>query len=280
MFAWNSKSYHKNNYLIIIGISYLFVAVIDMFHAFTYKGMGLIALESSNVPTQLWIAARYMESLSLLGAFLFMKKRFAPEIVFIFYFIIFMLVFSSVFLFKNFPDCYIEGQGLTLFKILSEYLISLILILTAAILSFRKDSIDNQTYKYILSAIFITILSEIFFTFYIDVYGISNLAGHLLKIASCYLMYIAVIKNGFTKPYDILFRDLSQKTTELEKALEKVNVLSGFLPICASCKKIRDDKGYWNLLEDYISNHSEAEFSHGICPDCIMKYYPDLVEDE
>jgi hypothetical protein len=63
---------------------------------------------------------------------------------------------------------------------------------------------------------------------------------------------------------------------EKEKALQDVKVLRGFLPICASCKKIRDDQGYWNQIESYIRDHSEAEFSHGICPDCTKKLYPDL----
>jgi len=60
---------------------------------------------------------------------------------------------------------------------------------------------------------------------------------------------------------------------ELQRALENVKLLSGLLPICASCKKIRDDKGYWNQLEAYICKHSEAEFSHGICPDCAKKFF-------
>ena len=68
---------------------------------------------------------------------------------------------------------------------------------------------------------------------------------------------------------------------ELKDALNNVKTLSGMLPICASCKKIRDDKGYWNQIESYIKNHSEAEFSHGICPECRKKLYPDIeIEDE
>ncbi len=63
---------------------------------------------------------------------------------------------------------------------------------------------------------------------------------------------------------------------EKEKALQEIKILSGFLPICASCKKIRDDQGYWNQIEAYISNHSEAKFSHGICPDCAKKLYPEF----
>jgi CheY-like chemotaxis protein len=68
--------------------------------------------------------------------------------------------------------------------------------------------------------------------------------------------------------------------TELRKALEHVKLLSGMLPVCMWCKKIRDDKGYWNAIENYISQHSEAEFTHGICPDCKKKYYGELVHEE
>lgn len=62
---------------------------------------------------------------------------------------------------------------------------------------------------------------------------------------------------------------------ELKDALARIRTLQGILPICASCKKIRDDKGYWNQIEAYIRDHSEAEFSHGICPDCAKKLYPE-----
>lgn len=66
---------------------------------------------------------------------------------------------------------------------------------------------------------------------------------------------------------------------ELQKALSEVKKLSGFLPICASCKKIRDDEGYWQQIESYIMDRSEAQFSHGICPDCARKLYPELFKD-
>jgi hypothetical protein len=66
----------------------------------------------------------------------------------------------------------------------------------------------------------------------------------------------------------------------LQKALGKIKTLGGLLPICANCKKIRDDKGYWNQIESYIRDHSEADFSHSICPDCTEKLYPGLLIDE
>ena len=74
-------------------------------------------------------------------------------------------------------------------------------------------------------------------------------------------------------------QEKSDIIARLHKALAEVKTLSGFLPICASCKKIRDDKGYWNQIEAYITEHSEAEFSHGICPECCKKLYPDFQVD-
>lgn len=65
---------------------------------------------------------------------------------------------------------------------------------------------------------------------------------------------------------------------EREKALEDVRILRGLLPICASCKKIRNDEGYWINLEQYISEHSEADFTHGICEDCARTLYPELFQ--
>ncbi|TAN42977.1 MAG: PAS domain S-box protein [Nitrospirae bacterium] len=85
--------------------------------------------------------------------------------------------------------------------------------------------------------------------------------------------------------YNGLIRDITARKqaeadnvkliAELQAALAKVKLLSGFLPICSNCKKIRDDKGYWTQLEAYIHEHSDAEFSHGICPECTKLLYPD-----
>ncbi len=101
------------------------------------------------------------------------------------------------------------------------------------------------------------------------------------RIAFTYIMHTLVWAIGLAA---IVFaaRKLNKSEAEREKIISKlqesiseVKVLSGLLPICASCKKIRDDKGYWNMLEVYIRDHSEAEFSHGLCPECMMKVYPD-----
>jgi len=69
---------------------------------------------------------------------------------------------------------------------------------------------------------------------------------------------------------------LSAQIQELQKAIEHIKTLQGILPICSFCKKIRDDQGYWNQVDAYLSRHSEAKFSHSICPDCRKKHYPEF----
>jgi len=75
-----------------------------------------------------------------------------------------------------------------------------------------------------------------------------------------------------------LIENLNLQKQKLKQSIDEIKILRGVLPICASCKKIRDDEGYWNRIESYISTHSEAEFTHSYCNDCINKLYPDIAD--
>ena len=93
-----------------------------------------------------------------------------------------------------------------------------------------------------------------------------------LQVVRHMLAGITIILN------DITIRRIAQAEREkvigkLQHALEEVKKLSGMLPICATCKKVRDDKGYWSQIEAYVQEHSEAQFSHGMCPECMDKFY-------
>jgi hypothetical protein len=76
-----------------------------------------------------------------------------------------------------------------------------------------------------------------------------------------------------------LQKDLEDTVEQLRATLSEVKTLTGLLPICASCKKIRDDKGYWSQIESYIREHSEADFTHSICPECAKKLYPQIYKE-
>lgn len=75
-----------------------------------------------------------------------------------------------------------------------------------------------------------------------------------------------------------MLREQKKLVADLKKALADVRTLQGILPICAACKQVRDDNGYWKQVEKYIEEHSEARFTHGICPDCAKRLYPELYE--
>ena len=416
MVVWNSQRFLDNNYLLFLGVAYFFIGSIDLVHTLAYKGMGVFEGYGANLATQLWIAARYMESISLLAApllFLFNKKIELHRVMTL-YSGVTILLFLSIFTFNLFPDCFIDGHGLTAFKKISEYIISGILTGSVIVLFAKRNEFDPHIFKFLVLSVIITIVSELAFTFYVSVYGLSNLVGHFLKIISFFLVYKAIIATGLEKPYDLLFRNLKKSEEryrnfvvnahegiyridftaviridipdealvaaisrhavirevndslarmyglrrediigrpitdfapdygkrvllavrsgqyqvndvetrdvnkdgqsfqvsenfsavvkdkilvriwgmkrditrqkklqedretlikELQDALAEVKILSGLLPICASCKKIRDDKGYWKQIEVYIQTHSNVSFTHGMCPDCQEKYY-------
>lgn len=412
MIVWNSRAFLRNGYLLFLGIAFQFIALMDLVHMLSYKGMGIFADFDANLPTQLWIGARYLQAASFLLAPLFVKRRFNRSTVFLGFSAVFSLLMLSIFYWRIFPDCFIEGKGLTPFKIGSEYIISLLLLGAVFGLYAIRKNFAKDVFQLLLVSILFTIASELAFTKYISVYGPANMLGHFFKVLAYIGIYTAVIQIGLTKPFRLLFRELKSNEEalkgerdfisailntagalvtvlgrngeiasfnqacedatgyksaevmgkpfwdililpkekdgvkkvfaeltaghfpsthehywvakdgslrlidwtntalldekgnpefiiatgiditerrqaerekerlikELTAALENIKTLKGLLPMCAWCKKIRDGKGYWNKVEAYIEKHSQASFTHGICPECLAKVSPEFYE--
>jgi hypothetical protein len=106
--------------------------------------------------------------------------------------------------------------------------------------------------------------------------------GHIVAGARWLITHSDVLQKMTSLENQLLQvnRELQSKVRELEEARETVRTLSDLLPICSSCKKIRDDQGYWSAIETYITNHSQILFSHGICPDCMRRLYPEFAPPE
>ncbi len=224
MIIWNARRFMDNNYVLFIGTAYVFVAVIDLVHTLAYKGMGIFPEYGSNLPTQLWIAARYLQSISLLIAPLLIDRKVRLKNTLIAYALVLVLLFVSIFWWNIFPDCYIEGVGLTRFKIYSEYIISLLLIISMVLLLRNRASFDNFVLRLLIASIILTIGSEIAFTQYIGVYGTANMIGHIFKVVAFYLIYKAVIKTGLENPYTLLFRNLCQSEEWFRATFEQAAV--------------------------------------------------------
>lgn len=222
--AWHSRTYFKNNYLLFIGISYLFVAFFDTLHLLAYKGMGVFkGIDDNNLPPQLWLIARYFESLALLIAPLFFHIKLRYKLALISFSAISVIALISIFYVDIFPRCFIVGSGLTQFKKISEYVIVIILMLALFFLNKNRKKFDNDVLDLLSLSILCTVLTELCFTFYVHLYGLSNLVGHIFKILAFILMYKAIIETALTKPYNLLFKELKEKTDSLLKHEEIIS---------------------------------------------------------
>lgn len=208
--AWNSREMLDNTFFLIIGIAYLFVGGIDLVHTMAYEGMNIFIGYGPNLPTQLWIAARYLEAGSLLAATFLIARKLRAEYAFAAYSAVFLLLMYAVFSPGLFPDAYIEGEGLTPFKVVSEYLISLMLLAAIVLVHRRREAFEPRVLRLMILAFIVTIAAELAFTLYVDVYGFFNMLGHILKILSFALIYLAVVETGIRRPYALVFRRLSQ----------------------------------------------------------------------
>jgi hypothetical protein len=106
-------------------------------------------------------------------------------------------------------------------------------------------------------------------------YGAANWLAVTNRVLSLITIWVTAI---LVLLYKRAAEEREHLIRELQDALENIKTLRGLLPICSSCKKIRDDHGYWNQLETYIGTHTGAEFTHGLCPECVRKLYPDYSE--
>jgi signal transduction histidine kinase len=224
--AWNARRIMDSNYLLFIGIACLFVGGVDLLHTLSYSGMGVFPEYGANLPTQLWIATRYMLSFSFLAALFFAKRKFRPSLVIAGYTAATALLFASIFYWGNFPTAFTDGVGLTPFKVASEYVISLILLFAIFLLIKKRSEFNQNVVKFMVAAMAVAIAAEMSFTLYTDVHGIANMIGHMLTVVSFYLIYKALIETGLTKPYNLLFHDLKQNEitlTQYTNELTEIN---------------------------------------------------------
>jgi len=164
--------------------------------------------DDPNLPTQLWIAARSLEMAALLAAPLMLWRKGHEWAIFA----VFAGVTAAILLAIAtgiFPAGYIAGAGLTPFKIAVECVICFGLVLAGVHFWLNRDGLDRTVLSFLLAAIAFTVLSELSFTLYADVFDGLNMLGHLLKVVAFALIYAAIIETGLQRPYDLIFRDLT-----------------------------------------------------------------------
>lgn len=223
MLMWNARFFIRNNYLLFIGIAYLFIGGLDLIHALAYEGMGVFKWYGTNVATQLWISARYMESVSLVAALLFLKRRLRVSPTLLAYASVSAILLLSIFYWGIFPVCF-GDNGLTAFKETSEFVIIGILAVSLVFLLRSRDRFEAKVLQWMGWSIGFTMVSELMFTMYTGPYEWANMMGHFLKLISFYLIYKALVETGLREPYKLLFRDIKESQDALQKARDELEV--------------------------------------------------------
>ncbi len=206
--AWYTYSFSRNHFLMYLGTGYFWIGLLDLLHTLAYKGVHVLAIEGANASTQLWIASRYLEAALLLTSPLFLRWP-VPRVSLTLVFAAGTGLVTWLIARGWFPVAYREGSGLTPFKVYSEYVIVALLLITAYALWRRRQWMDVRTYRLMLASVACTALAELSFTVYINVYGITLIAGHILKLLSYWLVFRAVVRASLSEPWKAMTRGFS-----------------------------------------------------------------------
>lgn len=206
--AWQMYPFTRNNFLLYLGSGYLWIAALDMVHMLTYKGMNIYAVSGGEMAIQFWVGTRYMEAILLCTAPWFLTNKLNYRLMFFVYGLLAGLLYILITT-GDFPVMFIEGVGLTKTKVVSEYIIIAILISAVAILLKRKHLLDAYIVKMMIASIILTMCAELAFTFYVSLYGISNIVGHVFKFVSFWLIFMAMVRATLTEPFNAMAKNSS-----------------------------------------------------------------------
>jgi PAS domain-containing protein len=219
---WNGRRIVDNDYFLYVGIAFLFFAFWDLMHLLGNKNMGVFP-EYGNLGPALYIVSRYILSISLLIAPLFINRKLNTAIIFAVYSLVTLFVLLSIFYWHIFPVCIVEGVGLTPFKVVSDYIICLILLGAIGLLLINRRSFEPRVLWIIIFSIILSIATGLAFTLYADPFGIMNAIGHFFQIASFYMIYLAFIETSLNKPQDILYQKLKRNEEMLAENVKQLN---------------------------------------------------------
>ena len=207
-----SSKYSSSSIYSILGTGFLSVAILTVIHTISYKGMGIITDYNANLSTQMWIIMNYNLSITFLYSFFLSGKKLISfkKITFLNTFVNGIFIYLA--LIGYFPACFIEGEGLTSFKKISEYIIIGIFLVALVLLIKNRSHIMKVIYHDLLIAIILLCISEFVFTLYIDVFGMQNFLGHIIRFYAFIFISHTAISVGITNPYESIFRELNHNS--------------------------------------------------------------------
>jgi signal transduction histidine kinase len=221
--GWNARHMVTSPLLLILATGFLVTGLVDLLHLLTYKGMSVFPVDGSNLTTQLWVVARALEAAAFLLAALHLGRplRISAYCWLGAFTGAAGILLLTIWPLQIFPVCFVEGEGLTPFKIVSEYLIAAVLAMAAFLLWRRREHLGRRLGGLLLTALIFNIASELSFTLYADPYGTANFVGHIFKLITLVLVYHALVEGMLRTPYGSLFRELTTLNRDLDAELRR-----------------------------------------------------------
>lgn len=207
-----SRHFTKNYFVVFIAIAIGWCGFIDLFHTLLYKGMQILPVDSANQATQLWIGARLLQAFAMLVAPFMLTRVIKPVPLNLFFGLLSVGIVSAVML-GFFPTAFVDGQGLTSFKIYSEYLIIAVLAIALVLVWQRREYLSAQLAFGVSLSMLTMMASEFAFTQYVSVYADANLLGHILKVYSYWFIYMALVESIIKEPFSMLSKAASTYDT-------------------------------------------------------------------
>lgn len=215
MITWNLRRFFDSGYLLVLAIGFFAAAFVDTLHVFAYAGMEVFPGATADLPTQLWIAARYLEAAALVIAPLYARRPASAVTVLAGFSLATLALLSIILVPDTFPDAFVPALGLTPFSIYSEVAIAAVMLVGLLAVYVHRSTFTREVYLLLSAAIVAAIAAELSFTLYADPDAVANFIGHLLKVVTFFLLYRAVVETVLVTPFDVLFGDLKRVTREL-----------------------------------------------------------------
>ena len=212
MLTWNAKKFIDNGYFIFLGIAFLFVGIIDFFHAVSFDPAFTRLAHPNSI--ELWFAARILQSFALLSAPFFVSGKIRPWLI-VSGFATVSIVLVTLGWTGAFPDFYIPGKGMTGAKSICDHLVAGIQLLSIGTLWRVRGRFDRDVMQLLVLSILFSVAAVLSADIYTDAYEYNSILGHCLTVVSYYLVYKAIVQTGLVRPYDLLFRNLKKSEEEI-----------------------------------------------------------------
>lgn len=208
-FAWNSR-FLEQGYIMLIGLCCLPVAICGVLHTLAFQGMSVFPNhDGANLAPQLWLAGRFILTGTLVVAPLFWKRKLSVPAASMVLTIVCGALLYFIFT-GSFPQAFVVGEGLTPFKIYSEYVIIALMLVAMGLMLYHRERLPASTVRLLCAYYVFECATSLAFTSYFKMYDGSNMMGHFFLLIGSYFFYKAVVEAGVSRPFDFLFRELTQ----------------------------------------------------------------------